>query len=75
MPTETNRKAAKPLLILTRRVEEEIYIGDDIVIKVTEIKGNRVKLGISAPAGVEVLRDDVKNKTTRERSKKNANSV
>jgi carbon storage regulator len=46
------------MLILERRIDEYILIGDDIIITVTEIKGNRVKLGISAPADIPIVRDD-----------------
>jgi len=37
------------MLVLTRRSEESIRLGEDIVVKVFEIKGNQVRLGIEAP--------------------------
>jgi len=49
------------MLILTRRLEERIYIGDDIVITMLDIEGNRVKLGFDAPKSVNILREEVRN--------------
>lgn len=47
------------MLVLTREVGEMIAIGDDIWIKVLEIRGNTVRIGIRAPAHVEVHRSEV----------------
>lgn len=47
------------MLVLTRKKEDEIVIGGNIRIKVIELAGNRVKLGISAPSDVQVDRGEV----------------
>lgn len=47
------------MLILTRKIEEKIRIGDGIEIKVLEIRNNQVKLGITAPPNTSILRDEV----------------
>lgn len=47
------------MLVLSRKASEEIRIGDDIVIKVLSINGNRVRLGIKAPQDIPVLRGEV----------------
>jgi carbon storage regulator len=47
------------MLVLTRKVGEEIYIGDRICIKVIEISGSRVRLGIDAPATLRIYREEV----------------
>ena len=47
------------MLVLTRRVDESITIGDSIVLTVLAIEGERVKLGISAPREVLILRQEV----------------
>ena len=47
------------MLILTRKSGEKIRIGDDIAIAVIEIRGNQVRLGISAPRNVAVHRQEV----------------
>jgi carbon storage regulator len=50
------------MLVLTRRVGEVIYIDSDIVVKVAEIRGNRVKLAIDAPVHVRVDRKEVRDR-------------
>ena len=49
------------MLILSRRVNEVICIGDDIQIKVTEIDCERrqVRIGIDAPKAVRILREEI----------------
>ncbi len=47
------------MLVIRRRVGESILIGDCVEIQVTEIGGSRVKLGITAPKDVLVLRKEV----------------
>lgn len=47
------------MLVLTRRVEEGIVIGDDVRIRVLEIKGHQVKLGIDAPRSTGVYREEI----------------
>ena len=47
------------MLILTRKSGETIRIGDDIAVSVVEIRGNQVRLGISAPRHVTVHRQEV----------------
>lgn len=47
------------MLVLTRKHEESIRIGNDITITILRIEGNRVRLGIEAPRDVKVLRTEV----------------
>jgi carbon storage regulator len=47
------------MLVLSRKLNETVYVGDDIVIKVVKIKGNVVGLGIEAPASVKVMRSEL----------------
>ena len=47
------------MLVLTRKSGETIRIGDEITISIVEIRGNQVKLGISAPRNVTVHREEV----------------
>lgn len=47
------------MLVLTRRIGEVIYIDSNIIIKVAEVRGNRVKLAIEAPASVRIDRKEV----------------
>ena len=47
------------MLILARKVHENIMIGDQIEVSIVDIKGDQVKLGIKAPANVKVFRQEV----------------
>ena len=47
------------MLVLTRKQNEKIKIGDDIVVSVLKIKGNTVRLGIEAPKEVRVVRGEL----------------
>ena len=46
------------MLVLTRKVGEEIRIDNDIVVKVTAVQGGRVKLGIDAPRSRKITRPE-----------------
>ena len=46
-------------LVLSRLRDEEIAIGDEIVVRVVDIRGDKVKLGINAPTHVKVHRREV----------------
>lgn len=50
------------MLILTRKLNEEIRINGDIVIKIVTLSDNQVKIGIEAPADVKILRGEVYEK-------------
>ena len=47
------------MLVLSRKKSETIVIGDDIVITVVEVRGDKVRLGIEAPKDVPVHRREV----------------
>lgn len=47
------------MLILSRKLNEKIMIGDDISVSVIEIRGDQVKLGVDAPRSVKVFRQEV----------------
>ena len=47
------------MLILTRKLGESITIGDDIKIRVLEIKGKQVRLGIDAPRKYSIHREEI----------------
>ena len=47
------------MLVLTRSKDESIMIGDDIVVTVVDIGGDRVRIGIDAPRDVAVHRQEV----------------
>ncbi len=47
------------MLVLSRKIGEQVYIGSDIVVTVLEIQGQRVKIGIDAPRDCRVLRGEL----------------
>jgi carbon storage regulator len=47
------------MLILARRPGERVVIGGDILVTVMEVSGNTVRLGIAAPAGVSIYREEI----------------
>lgn len=47
------------MLVLTRRIGEEIVIDGDIRVKIVSIQGDKVRIGIAAPASVTVDRKEV----------------
>ncbi len=47
------------MLVLSRKLNEEIVIGGQIIVKVVEIRGDRVRLGIQAPPATTVHRSEI----------------
>lgn len=47
------------MLILTRRPGERVVIGDDVTVTVMEVTGQTVRLGIAAPKGLPVYREEI----------------
>ena len=47
------------MLVLSRRIDQEIVIADNIRIGVLEVRGNQVRLGIVAPEEIRFRRDEV----------------
>jgi carbon storage regulator len=47
------------MLVLSRKEDQRIMIGDDIVITLVEIRGSKARIGIQAPDGVIVLREEI----------------
>jgi len=47
------------MLVLTRRIGEQIVIGDGVIVSIERVTGERVKFGIQAPADVKILRGEL----------------
>ncbi|MCA9215939.1 MAG: carbon storage regulator CsrA [Planctomycetales bacterium] len=51
------------MLILSRKTNQQIHVGDDISITVVSVSGRRVKLGIDAPESVRIVRSELAQET------------
>jgi len=58
--TKTESKEGLAMLVLSRKESEKIRLGDDIIITVVRVAGDKVRLGIEAPNHVPVLRRELK---------------
>jgi carbon storage regulator len=54
------------MLVLSRRESERIRLGDSIVVTVVRVSGDKVRLGIEAPADVLVLREELERHVAEE---------
>ena len=54
------------MLVLSRKAEESMFIGDNIKITVLDIRGGQVRIGITAPQDVKIHREEVYDRINRE---------
>lgn len=54
------------MLVLSRQLDESIMIGDDIVLTIVDIRGDKVRIGIAAPTDIPVHRQEVYETIQRE---------
>ncbi len=57
------------MLVLSRHRDESIMIGDDVVVTIVDIRGDKVRLGIDAPTSIPVHRQEVYEAIKRENQK------
>lgn len=57
------------MLILTRKPGEVINIGDNVAVTVLAVKGNQVRIGVSAPRSVRVDREEITERIRREQER------
>ncbi|MCA9053954.1 MAG: carbon storage regulator CsrA [Planctomycetaceae bacterium] len=56
------------MLVLSRHRDESIIIGDDVIVTIVDIRGDKVRLGIQAPSHVTVHRQEIYDAIQREKS-------
>ena len=57
------------MLILTRRIGETLVIGDDVTITVLGVRGNQVRVGVTAPRDVSVHREEIYERIKKEKAR------
>lgn len=62
------------MLVLTRRIDESLFMGKkgeelDIVVRVLGINGNQVRIGISAPDNIHIIREELMDKLLEQRAR------
>lgn len=63
------------MLVLSRQRDESIIIGDDIVITIVDVRGDKVRLGIDAPIEIPVHRREVYEAIQRENQRSSTSSL
>ncbi len=58
------------MLVLSRQRDESIMIGDDVEIIIVDVRGDKVRLGITAPKSIPVHRREIYDAIQREKSQK-----
>ena len=59
------------MLVLSRKKEQEVVIGDGIVVKVLGITGDRVKIGLTAPQTTSIVRGELVDESKKKKDKQN----
>ena len=55
------------MLILTRKANETLIVGDNVTVTILGVKGNRVRIGVNAPKEISVHREEVYNRIIAEK--------
>ena len=63
------------MLVLSRYKDQSIYIGDDIVVTIVDVRGDRIRLGIEAPSTVPVHRQEIYEAIRRENAASEADDA
>ena len=61
------------MLVLSRKIGERIWIGDDIAVTVVRITGGGVRIGIEAPSEMPVVREELKRKLEQQQAAESTN--
>jgi len=60
------------MLVLSRKESEKIRLGEDVILTVVRVSGDRVRLGIQAPSNMLILREELSPEAVKETSEKSA---
>ncbi len=59
MIPRSDKRGKAHMLVLSRKKNESIHIGGDIIISVVEVLGDRVRIGVTAPPDVQIVRSEI----------------
>ena len=68
--SKTSRQKELEMLVLSRQRDESIMIGDDVEIIIVDVRGDKVRLGITAPKSIPVHRREIYDAIQREKKEK-----
>ncbi len=60
------------MLVLSRKPDEKIFVGDDIILTVLQIRGGNIRIGIEAPREMTIIRDELSKAPAPERASRTA---
>ena len=60
------------MLVLSRKESEKIRLGEDVILTIVRVSGDRVRLGIQAPSNMLILREELNPEAVKEKSEKSA---
>ena len=63
------------MLILSRRIDEKLIIGENVTVTILAVKGNQVRIGIDAPRDVRVDREEIHQRILEEEEERRHKSV
>lgn len=63
------------MLVLSRYKDQSIYIGDDVVVTIVDVRGDRIRLGVEAPPNIPVHRHEIYEAIQRENAAVEAESL
>lgn len=58
------------MLVLSRRIGETLIIGDEVEVRILDINGNQVRIGIDAPKSVNIVRSELLERESRQQPQK-----
>ena len=63
------------MLVLSRKENERLRVGESIILTIVEVNGERVKVGIEAPKNIPIVRDEILNAKSDPKSAQKENSI
>ena len=72
IPLKIETRRIKDMLVLSRKESEKIRLGEDVILTIVRVSGDRVRLGIQAPSNMLILREELNPEAVMETSETSA---